>query len=286
MFLVLDCNYICWACAHALSTKGLSYKGGPTGVVYGFMEQLLSLSKRFEPEQIAFCWDMKPYHRETLYPEYKQKSEMTEEEKEERAIVANQMEDVRDAVLPALGFSNVYRVKGYEADDLIAAIVLIGHYPSDKTLVVSRDQDLYQLLDLCSMWSIKDQQTTSKEIFVRHYGIQPNQWPLIKAMAGCSSDNVKGIRGIGEKKAIAHTKGILNKGELFLRIQNSKETVENNLKLVKLPFEGTPTPRLRNNLLSVGNWKYVCEEFGFQSLLNHETIETWKWIAKRLNHEN
>lgn len=284
MLLVIDCNYVAYVCAFALS-RGMTYRGGRTEVVFGFLKQLFSLCENFEATQIAFCWDSRQSKRREIYPEYKsnRRKDSTEEEQEARALVYAQFEDLKKEILPFLGFSNVFEISGYEADDLIAALVQRNLYEAGQTMVISSDADLYQLLDECSLYSITKHQTTSLDVFQRHYGIGPLQWIMVKAIAGCGTDNVKGIVGIGEKKAIDYLTGKLNHGKMFLKIKESEDIIYRNLSLVELPFAGTPTPNIRRNSLMVENFHVVAKTYGMDSLLEKKNLIRWEKIISRID---
>ena len=275
MLLVFDSNYVSWVISSAF-WRGLSYDGNRTEIIFGFMKQLVSLFENFEPDQVAFCWDSRQSKRRDIYPEYKnnRRKDMLEEDKDALNLIYAQFEEMKSYTLPALGFSNVFEVNGYESDDLIANVVW-GKNP-DETIVISSDTDLYQLLDYCSIYAITKGQTTNKEIFRRHYGIEPIQWVKVKAIAGCSTDNVKGIMGIGEKKAIDYLIGKLNKGKMFLKIEDSQEIIGRNIQLVALPFAGTPTPKLRKNTLTMDKFRSICREYGMDSLLEKKSLAKWE----------
>lgn len=286
MLLVLDCNYICWCHAYAIG-QGLSFAGQRTEVIYGFLKQLLYLSEKFEPNQIAFCWDSVENKRKELSPDYKKKSPLSSEEAEALNLIFDQFEQLRKDILPYLGFVNVFRVTGYEADDLMAKLVMNYKKENGPVIIVSRDKDLYQLLDYCTLYSVTGRQTTTKEEFVKKYNIEPSQWAEVKAMAGCSSDKVKGIFGIGDKTAAGYLAKTINKGKAFLKIKDSQAIIDKNLPLVKLPFEGTPTPKLKKDNItrgeSYGLWKEVCKHYGFSSLMDTESVEIWKTLVKKLS---
>jgi 5'-3' exonuclease len=263
----------------------MEYKGGRTEVVFGFMRQLFSLFENFEPTQVAFCWDSRQSKRREIYPEYKanRHKEKTEDEKESQSLILEQFEEIKKEVLPFLGFANIFEVSGYESDDLIAVLVQQGLYPADKTIVISSDADLYQLLGQCSLYSITKAQTTNLDGFQRNYGITPDDWVKVKAMAGCSSDNVKGISGIGEKKAIDYLTGKLNHGKMFLKIKDSQEIIDRNLQLVELPFIGTPIPKLRRNGLMLDCFTVVAQTYGLKSLLDKKSLLRWEKIIRRID---
>lgn len=286
MLLVLDCNYICWCHAYGIG-QALSYGEQRTEVIYGFLKQILVLAEKFSPNQIVFCWDSGNYKRKDLYPDYKKKDPpVTPEEAQGVNLVLEQFNHLREYIIPYLGFTNIFHVKGYEADDLIATLVM-KYGPSEPIVVVSRDKDLYQLLDYCTLYSITGRATTTKEEFVRNRNITPVQWATVKAMMGCTSDKVEGIKGVGEKTAIGYLTGTVNKGKAYLKIKDSQDIIDRNMKLVKLPFEGTPTPKLSGNNMQTknvayGSWKSVCQHYGLQSLMDRESIEKWKTLVNCL----
>lgn len=280
--LIFDSNYVGWNSATAILkglNKGLSYKGERTEVIYQFVKRILELSKRFESQQVVFCWDSPNNKRKDIYPTYKanrhNNEEQTEEAEESFDNIFRQFQEIKEFVLPELGFSNVFEVNGFESDDLIAKIV--QHYNQENTVIISSDEDLYQLLnENCSIYSITKKQTMTEEVFKRHYGITPKQWIDVKAIGGCHSDNVKGVGGVAEKKSIDYLTGKLNKGQTFLHIKNSQDIIDRNIRLVKLPFEGTPLPRIRNDQTTLSKFKDICKEFGFQSLLDEKTYSLWQ----------
>jgi len=277
MLLIFDSNYVGYVSAFALS-QGMAYRGNRTEVIFGFLKQIISLCLKFQPDQVAFCWDSRSSKRKEMLPEYKEnrKKDLTDEEKESLSLVYDQFNEIRDVVLPMLGFNNVFLVDGYESDDTIANIVF-GKDPP-KTIVITSDNDLLQLLDHCSLYSITKRQSTNKEIFCREYGIAPHEWVMVKAIAGCGSDNVPGVKGVGEKTAVAYLKGE-SKGKRKQDIEQSSDIIERNIQLVKLPFKGCPTPKLRRNDLSIEKFRLVCREYGMESLLSTKQISEWASIA-------
>lgn len=280
MKIIFDCNYVSYVSAFSFS-KGLSYKSGRTEVIFGFLKNIIGTMLKFESTEVIFCWDSKSNKRKNLLPEYKanRRKNLTDEEKESFNLVYLQFDEIRKIVLPEIGFSNVFMLEGYESDDLIANILQTEKF--DKTIVIASDNDLLQLLDFCSIYNISKKQTINKTIFNRDYGIEPKEWVQVKAIAGCNTDNIKGVIGVGEKKAIAFLKGEL-KGKSLENIKNSKEIIDRNMRLVKLPFEGCPTLKLRKNDLSIEKFKTICKEYGFESLLTQKAISDWSKIISRI----
>ncbi|MFH1547636.1 MAG: hypothetical protein ABIC57_04060, partial [bacterium] len=75
--------------------------------------------------------------------------------------------------------------------------------------------DLFQLLDYCTLYNISTKTLTTKEEFERNYSISSRKWHLVKTIAGCSSDNVSGAKGVGEKTAIKYLNNELKAGVKF-----------------------------------------------------------------------
>jgi 5'-3' exonuclease len=213
-----------------------------------------------------------------IFPEYKKKRKtLTQEEEQSRVIKTVQFNQIYDDVLPSLGFRNIYRIRGYESDDLIACIVK-GRNPKE-TIVVSSDHDLFQLLDNCSLYAPTKKQSTDKNIFMREHGIEPSLWHQVKAIAGCNTDEVPGIPSVGEKSAVKYLKGQL-KGIKLKDIEAKPEIIKRNLPLVTLPFAGCPVPRLVKNELTIDGFKEVCEKYGMGSLLERDAIRIWERLIR------
>ena len=91
-YLILDCNYLAHRAKHVFGD--LSHEGSMTGVIYGFLKDLLILSERFNTQRFIFCWDSKSSKREKIYPLYKANRkaiEYTKEEQEFYKAFQNQM---------------------------------------------------------------------------------------------------------------------------------------------------------------------------------------------------
>jgi DNA polymerase-1 len=269
-WLVLDCNYLCWRAFH--STGGLSYRGVMTGVVYGFMREVIQLKDLHNTDRIVFCFDYnrKDLKRREVYPGYKSSREHNNShglDKETHADVQKQIHYLRSVLLPGLGYRNILCEKGYEADDLVASVVDnlgTGH----EAIVVARDGDYYQLLGpRCIIWNPSKGKAVTTKSFIKEYGISPSQWADVKAIAGCSTDDVEGIRGIGPKTAAAFLAGKLNVTSAKHRlIVHNHKIWKLNLPLVRLPYEGTPVVKLRKDKVNQKKWKQLCNKLGFRTL--------------------
>jgi 5'-3' exonuclease len=274
--LIIDSNYLAYVNKYAYSV-GLSYKGNPTEIVFGFLRCVIDLARRFESNNFVFCWDSKHSKRRDMFPSYKWKrrADKSQEDIMSDQIAYGQFDELRLRVLPELGFNNIFMQNGYESDDIIASIAIENSDP--ENIVVSSDNDLYQLLNHCSLYNYTKRETTTKTIFKRMYGIDPSDWISVKTLVGCVTDNVPGIDGVGDKKAIAFLKGEMKSGKTFDKILTHDEgKKELTRKLVTLPFYGTMSCEIRNNNFSLDKYHGVCAKHGFNSLLSDDNLLVWK----------
>jgi DNA polymerase-1 len=259
----------------------LSHYEAKTGVVFGFFGTLLKLWEKFHSTNFVFCWDSRKRFRSSIYPQYKA-NRLTTSTPAERKVISDQMSALRQEILPAFGFKNSFLQTGYEADDLIAQVVLTFR---NEFIVVSTDKDLLQLLAVAAckfIYNIRTKTKTDRDDFELAYDISPFDWKRVKAMAGDTSDNVPGVAGVGEKSAIAFLKGKL-KGKRHADILNAKEILARNLLLMELPLRwpGHPIvlPKLAENELSLDKMVDVFDQHGFQSFLRDTNFTKWKELV-------
>ena len=275
--ILIDSNSICHACKHSMGD--LSWEEKKVGVIFGFLRQLLTLSKLLNSNEFVFAWDSRESIRTKMFPDYKKarKREKTEEEKELDDLAYAQFNEIQNKILPAIGFSHSYMQDGYEADDIIASVVFCN--PLKDITIISTDEDLYQLLtDGVSMYSIKKKQFYTGGNLWKDYRITPRDWVDVKAIAGCSSDGIPGVPGVGEKTAckyLTRTLGVHLK--TYRSIKENEKLIQFNKSLVRLPLEGTKDFVIdTKDKLSLGNFLDICTEYGFKSFLGQEALSKWK----------
>lgn len=270
-WLILDSNYLCWKSFYAMG--GLSHEGESTAIAYGFFRDVLRLQELHNTKRIVFAFDLGKPLRIQAYPEYKadrkaRRKEMTDGEREVYWDFRQQVAKLRKEYLPAIGFRNVLTQQFFEADDVIASVCLCS-LKGSQGIVVSSDHDMFQLLALPNviMWSPKLNKAVTAESFEREWGIRPDRWRHVKAMAGCSSDNIEGIKGIGEKTAAKWQAGKLKPGtKAFEKILRGNDVYKRNLPLVTLPYEGTKKFRLRKDEVTRKKWREVMDQLGMKSI--------------------
>lgn len=265
--LVLDSSYLCHRAFHTLR---LSWDGEATGVVFGFLKGIRELKEEFNTDKIAFCFEGHPLKRLNLCPNYKNgrdRRERTPEEKKARAGLTSQIERLRTEYLPRIGFRNIFHFPGYESDDIMAQIAYSSPF---KVVLVTADSDMFQCLrENVVVYSPQKQKIHTVHWFDQKYGIAPSLWPVVKALAGCHSDNVRGVPGIGEITALKFCRRELptaSKAFRMILFPESKAIVRLNRQLVELPFEGCPVPEIVEDRLSRAGWKEVCEKLGMKSI--------------------
>ena len=269
-WLFLDVNYLAHRAFY--STGHLTYKEIRTGVIYGVLRDILNLQELHCTNRIAFCFDSKASKRKEIYPNYKgtraaKYAAMDEETRRTWEEFREQIQLLRREYLPSLGFRNIFCQKGYEADDLIASLCLT--LPEDcRGIIVSGDGDLYQCLtDRISMWHPAKQKTVTSRSFRSTYGVDPIQWSQVKAIAGCTSDDIKGVKGVGEKTACAWLRGKLKpKQKTYQKISEGIAIHNQNIQLTRLPFPGTKPMKLTRDKFDPKAWKQLTKRFGLRSL--------------------
>lgn len=267
-WLILDCNFLCHRIKYSMG--GLSNGNSPTGIIYGFFRTVFALQKQFNTPFIIFAWDSKHSRRQEIYKKYKANRKnkfknMTKKEIKLEKGFRKQMVKLRRVYLPAVGYKNIFIQKGYEADDVIASIAM-NLSMKDSAVVITSDQDLYQLLEKnISIYDPNKSKLITINDFKRKYKIAPSLWAIMKALAGCTTDNVKGIKAVGELTALKYIKNKLNKtSKVYKRIRSKKSgrIYDRNISLVGLPLAGTVNPILRNDKISIKGWKKVSKKLG------------------------
>jgi DNA polymerase-1 len=190
-------------------------------------------------------------------------------------------------IVSYIGFNNSFYQTGFEADDIIAKIVhshweelrnSLSKEPSDdcKPIILTSDADIYQLLNYANIYDPRAEKGITAESFKEDWGIDPEQWWRVKAIAGCSSDKVPGIAGIGEKKAVKYLLGKMNRKTKEYQKIESEESLEifnRNKKLVKLPLEGVKEFEIQDDIVSIERLIAVFHQYNFMSFLKKNRLE-------------
>lgn len=196
--LILDAHALIHRSFHAIPALNAP-DGRPVNAVYGFASTVLAVLDTFRPKYLAVAFDEPgETFRDKAYADYKATRAATPDE------LKSQFPMVRELVA-TLGIP-LFAVQGYEADDLIGTLAKQAEAQAVRTIIVSGDHDLYQLItDHVAVYNvsrgIKVAELVDEAVFREHYGFTPSLLPDYKALRGDTSDNIPGVAGIGPKTA-------------------------------------------------------------------------------------
>lgn len=198
--VLLDSHAIIHRAYHALP-EFMNSRGEPTGAIYGLATMLFKIITELKPDYIVACFDLpKKTFRHVAYEDYKGKRAKADE-----ALVA-QLISSRE-FFKALSIP-MYECEGFEADDLLGTIVEKNKDNKNLEIVIaSGDMDTLQLIETDRVFvytlkkGINDTILYDKEKVKSRFGFEPKYLPDYKGLRGDPSDNIIGIKGIGEKTA-------------------------------------------------------------------------------------
>jgi len=263
--LLLDCNSVSYVAFYAIS-KELTHNNIRTDVIYGFMSMSLQLMNEFPDHIPVFCWDHGYGKRKVMFPGYKLKRDLLPPaELKKREAFKAELEKIKFKYLPEMEVKNNFFADGYEADDIIASISKsLG--PRDSAVIVSGDQDLYQLLnDKVTIFCPRYRTLMTKPKFLIKYGLPVSQWAFYKSLAGCTSDCIPGCPGIGPKKAIQFINDELTNPAA---IENFMKTDVYKLykQLTTIPLDGCPKFLPAPENINGRAWGKLAQRLGMKSL--------------------
>ena len=199
--LVIDGNSIANRAFYGI--KLLTTKDGRyTNAIFGFLNILLSLLKECGPDEVAVAFDLKaPTFRHKMYDGYKATRHKMPDE------LAAQMPVLKE-LLAALGYREV-TAEGWEADDILGTLSAACAARSDDCFLATGDRDSLQLISdtttvLLATTAMGRSKTAVMDVDAvkEKYGVSPRQLIDVKSLMGDTSDNIPGVKGIGEKSAI------------------------------------------------------------------------------------
>ena len=199
--------------------------GFPTNGLYGFVNMINKIISEEKPEYMMVAFDIGKTFRHEKYERYKDGRKETPEDLKLQFPVAKK-------ILTAMGIKYL-ECAGYEADDIIGTVSLwCEKDPEYEALIVSSDKDLLQLISdetVVKLLKSKDYIMMDKETFRETYGFDPINMIDLKALMGDSSDNIPGVKGIGEKGAIKLISEYHTIDNLYDNIGNIKGAMQTKL---------------------------------------------------------
>ena len=193
-------------------------KGFPTNGLYGLVNMLNKIIREEKPEYMLVAFDKGKTFRHEKYLDYKGGRNETPDDLKKQFSVAKKL-------VPLMGIK-CFEIDNYEADDIIGTyskMALID--PEFETTIVSSDKDLLQLINEeteVKLLKQKDYIRMNEETFMDTYGIKPIRMIDLKGLMGDASDNIPGVKGIGEKTALK-----------LLQEYDSLENVYDNIDNIK-----------------------------------------------------
>jgi len=196
-FLIVDGNSILNRAFYGIRPLTAS-DGTPTNALFGFINILKKHMDFLHPEYLVCAFDLKaPTFRHKMYDAYKAGRHPMPEELAVQLPIAKEL-------ATAMGFTVISEV-GYEADDILGTVSVMGSSAGHEVFLLTGDRDSLQLIsDKTTVILVKTKEDLFFDVplFKETYGILPSQVVDVKALMGDTSDNIPGVSGIGEKTAL------------------------------------------------------------------------------------
>ena len=288
--VLLDAHAILHRGYHAM--QGFATRDGkPTGALYGFITMVLRIYEDIKPDYIAACFDLpKPTFRHISYDGYKAGRSKTDD-----ALITQIQEAY--ALCEALCIP-IYKEEGFEADDLLGTLAeQLKKQKDTRVIIASGDMDTFQLIDddIVTVYTLKKANEAAlfnSQSIIDRFGFGPEHIPDYKGLSGDPSDNIIGIKGIGDKTAtelikrygtIERMYEVLKKDRQVLLDAGFKE------RIVKLLEEGeedalfsktlatirrdamsvyVEPEKMWKDILDVTKYQEMCDLYEFRSLRN------------------
>ncbi len=226
--ILVDGNNLMFRSYYATAYNGnlmKNSKGFPTNALYGFLNMINKIIYEEEPNYMAVAFDMGVNFRKTKYPAYKEGRMTTPIELTKQMVVAKEL-------LTAMGIK-YFELEPYEADDIIGTIAkIIDEETEYKVTIISSDKDLLQLINNdveVKLLKQKDYIRYNETNFKKDFGFEPKAIIDLKALAGDPSDNIPGVKGVGEKTALDLLQKYHNLADIYKNITNIKGSLQQKL---------------------------------------------------------
>ncbi|MBP6015674.1 MAG: DNA polymerase I [Candidatus Promineofilum sp.] len=256
--VLIDGHALAYRMFFALPLEAFTTKSGePTNATYGFTRTLLDLMQAPEPpEYLAVSFDTGATFRDELFAAYKGTREKMPDE------LSVQIERIKE-VVRALNIP-ILELEGYEADDVLGTVAAQMH-DQVPVHIITGDRDLLQLVDDNTRVELPARRSgAGSEVYdaagvVEYLGVRPDQVVDYKALVGDVSDNIPGVKGIGDKTAVkllAEYGTLANlyehldeiKGALHQKLEDGRASAELSYKLAQIVTDAPIIVDLKNCL--------------------------------------
>ena len=262
--ILVDGNNLLFRSYYATAYSGTllkNSKGFPTNALYGFISMINKIINEEQPTYLAVAFDIGKNFRKEKYSFYKEGRKKTPDELHMQEPMARQ-------ILDAMGIP-YFELAPYEADDIIGTLAkMVEEDPDFIGTIISSDRDLLQLVSPqleMKLLKQKDYIRYNPASFKEDYGIEAIKIIDMKALAGDSSDNIPGVKGIGEKTALQ-----------LLQQYGSLENIYNNIDQIK--------GKTKEKLLLDKDNAFISKELAtiYRDVpLNIKDLEDIKYIPKK-----
>ena len=219
--ILVDGNNLLFRSYYATAYKGpilRNSKGFPTNGLYGFINMLNKIIKEEKPSYMMIAFDKGKTFRHEKYDGYK-------DGRKETPLELKQQFPVAKEIARAMGIA-CFEIDNYEADDIIGTFAKeVDRRDDFCSTIISSDKDLLQLIsdsNEVKLLKMNDFIRMDKNTFIDTYGFTPEKMVDLKAIMGDASDNIPGVKGIGEKGAINLIKEYGYLEDVYSNIDNIK----------------------------------------------------------------
>lgn len=287
--VLVDGNNLLFRSYYATAYQGnfmKNSKGFPTNALYGFVNMINKIINDENPSYMLVAFDKGKTFRHDKYEDYKAgRIEMPNKLKQQFPVAKE--------ILTNLGIK-WFEIDNYEADDIVGTVASMIDKSTDyQGLIVSSDKDLLQLITdkvVMKLLKSKDYIMMTEETFFETYGLTPDKMIDIKALQGDSSDNIPGVKGIGEKTALKLLQdfGSLEdvydnlayiKGAVATKLINGRDKAFESKDLVTIYKEVPLGFDIEDTLIGKGNLeglKKIYENLEFYSFLKNMKVKRKK----------
>lgn len=225
--LIIDSHALIYRAYYAFPPTLTTSSGEPINAVFGYTSLLLDVINKFHPTNVIAVLDSgEPIERQLEFTQYKTNRDPADE------VMINQLPRIEE-VLREMGVP-IYKINGIEADDIIATIDHEFAKDFSKTIIVTGDQDLFQLVDQDTFVYLAGRKFSESKLFntedvLSKIGVTPEQIPDYKSIAGDKSDNIPGVRGVGPKGAVELIKKYGSLEDVYKNIDEIKGKLQEKL---------------------------------------------------------
>ena len=230
--ILVDGNNLLFRSYYATAYNGNfmnNSKGFPTNAIFGFVNMINKIVKEEEPEYMIVAFDKGKTFRHEEYEGYKDGRVETPSELKMQFPVAKQ-------ILGAMGIK-YYEIDNFEADDIIGTFAKYCDEEEDYVgTIISSDKDLLQLISPdvdIKLLKQKDYIRYNEKTFKQQWGIDPINIIDLKALMGDPSDNIPGVKGVGEKTALKLLQEYKTLDGIYENIESIKGKLKEKLQIDK-----------------------------------------------------